>query len=115
MEKLKQNLKGKKVVITGATSGVGLAAVQAFAQEGCNIVAAARGEEGIEQVLEYCRSVNIKALGISADVSVAQDVERIAQQAPAINEKIDVWVNMDKINTGCRIGAPRFNRQLKTL
>ncbi|KAF2080086.1 SDR family NAD(P)-dependent oxidoreductase [Flavobacterium sharifuzzamanii] len=93
MEKAEYNLKGKTVVITGATSGVGLAAVEAFAQQGCNIVAAARGSKGIGQVLEYCRSVNVKAVGISADVSLPQDVEKIAQQALAINGKIDIWVN----------------------
>lgn len=93
MENGKYNLKGKTVVITGASSGVGRAAVEAFAEQGCNIVVAARGSKGIEEVIQYCKSVNIKAVGVLADVSIAQDVERITQEALAINGKIDIWVN----------------------
>lgn len=87
------NLKGKLVVITGASSGVGLAAVEAFAQQGCNIVAVARGEKGINEVLDYCNQLNIQAIGICADVSIAEEVEKIADQALAMGGKIDIWVN----------------------
>lgn len=41
----KRSLRGKTVVVTGGTSGVGRAAVEAFAFEGCNIVIAARGHK----------------------------------------------------------------------
>ncbi|PWB27207.1 SDR family NAD(P)-dependent oxidoreductase [Flavobacterium sp. HTF] len=89
----KDNLKGKTVVITGASSGVGRAAVEAFAQQGCTIVAVARGQKGIDEVVAYCRAINVQAIGISADVSVAEQVEKVAQQALAMTGKIDVWVN----------------------
>jgi len=89
----KNNLKGKLVVITGASSGVGRAAVEAFAQQGCNIVAVARGKKGISDVIDYCNRLDIKAVGICADVSIAEDVEKIVDQALTIGEKIDIWVN----------------------
>ena len=89
----KNSLKGKVVVITGASSGVGRAAAEAFANEGCTIVAAARGSKGIDDVVQYCRSLNVPAFGISADMSIAQDVEKIASTALSINGKIDIWVN----------------------
>jgi len=91
--KIRNSLKGKTVVITGASSGVGLAAAEAFASEGCNIVIVARGQEGVDKAVAYCRGLNVLAVGVCADMSVAEDVERIAQEALKINGKIDIWVN----------------------
>jgi len=87
------NLKGKTVVITGASSGVGRAAAEAFALEGCNLVLAARGHKGIDDVVSHCRKSNILAVGVYADMSLAEDVEKIAAVAMAISGKIDIWVN----------------------
>ncbi|PBJ10173.1 SDR family NAD(P)-dependent oxidoreductase [Flavobacterium sp. ACN6] len=87
------SLKGKIVVITGASSGVGRAAVEAFANQGCNIVAVARGQEGIDEVVDYCRRLNVLAVGVSADMSIAEDVERVTKEALSIGGKIDIWVN----------------------
>lgn len=90
---LSTSLKGKTVVITGASSGVGLAAVEAFAKEGCNIIAVARGRKGVDQAISYCTKLNVLAVGVYADMSIAQDVERVTQEALKINGKIDIWVN----------------------
>lgn len=87
------SLNGKTVVITGASSGVGRAAAEAFAHEGCNIVVVARGEKGINEVVAYCRELNVLAIGVSADMSIAEDVERVTRKALAISGKIDIWVN----------------------
>lgn len=48
---VQNSLKGKNVVITGASSGVGRAAAEAFAHEGCNLILAARGQEGIDEIV----------------------------------------------------------------
>lgn len=88
-----QNISGKVVVITGASSGVGRAAAEAFAKEGCNLVIIARGQEGINEVVALCRSMGADALGISADVSLAEDVEKITNETLKHFGKIDVWVN----------------------
>ncbi|WP_433831988.1 SDR family NAD(P)-dependent oxidoreductase [Flavobacterium anhuiense] len=86
-------LKGKTVVITGASSGVGRAAAEAFAQEGCNLILAARGWKGINEVVDYCRTLNVHVVGISADMSIAEDVEKVAAGALATSGKIDIWIN----------------------
>jgi len=96
MEDIKINnsvLKGKNVVITGASSGVGRAAAEAFANEGCNLVIVARGLKGINETVEYCRSLNVLVIGVQADMSIAEDVKRVAKEALAMNGKIDIWVN----------------------
>lgn len=90
---VQNDLIGKTVVITGASSGVGRAAAEAFASQGSNVVIVARGQEGIDEVVEFCRGLNVIAVGVSADVSIAQDVEKVTQEALKINNKIDVWIN----------------------
>lgn len=92
-EKYTNDLKGKTVVITGASSGVGRAAAEAFAHEGCNLVLAARGWKGINEVVEFCRALNVPVVGISADTSIAEDVEKVAVEALAMSGKIDIWIN----------------------
>nr|WP_294780276.1 SDR family NAD(P)-dependent oxidoreductase [uncultured Flavobacterium sp.] len=87
------SLKGKTVVITGASSGVGRATAEAFANEGCNLVLAARGSKGINEVVEFCRALNVQAVGVLADMSIAGDVEKVAAEALALDGKIDIWVN----------------------
>ncbi|MBE8724399.1 SDR family NAD(P)-dependent oxidoreductase [Flavobacterium hungaricum] len=87
------SLKGKTVVITGASSGVGRAAAEAFAAEGCNVVAVARGHQGIDEVVDFCRSLDVLALGLYADMSNAEEVEKVSEEALSIFGKIDIWVN----------------------
>ena len=92
-EKNENSLRGKTVVITGASSGVGRAAAEAFAKQGANIIVAARGQKGIDEVVDICRNLNVTAIGFSADMSSEQDVENLAKEALKINNKIDIWIN----------------------
>lgn len=89
----KRSLAGKTVVITGASSGVGRATAELFASQGSNVVIVARGMEGINETVAFCRDFGGSAVGISADMSIASDVQRVAESALEITGKIDVWVN----------------------
>jgi len=96
MENSKQvqgSLQGRTVVITGASSGVGRAAAEAFAKEGSNVVIVARGQNGIDEVVEICRNFGVNAIGVSADMASEQDVEKVAAAALNINGRIDIWIN----------------------
>lgn len=88
-----QSLQGKTVVITGSSSGVGRAAAEAFAKLGANVVIVARGQDGIDEAVALCNGLQGAAIGVSADVSIEEDVERVAQEALKITGKIDVWIN----------------------
>ncbi|ALR30057.1 short-chain dehydrogenase [Chryseobacterium sp. IHB B 17019] len=92
-ETLQKSLRGKTVVITGGSSGVGRAAAEAFALEGCNIVVAARGKEALDETVALCRDLEVAAIGIPTDVSIAADVQNLANKALQFNGRIDIWVN----------------------
>lgn len=87
------NLSGKTIVITGASSGFGKGAARAFAAAGANVVLAARREPPLEELERECMAAGGKALAIPTDVSKPEEVERLAQQALSRFGRIDVWVN----------------------
>ena len=80
------------VVITGASSGIGLATAQAFARRGAKLVLAARGAESLEDAAEECRRLGADAIAVPTDVSDEPSVERLAAAAIAEFGCIDVWV-----------------------
>lgn len=88
-----QSLKGKTVVITGGSSGVGRAAAEAFALEGCNVVVAARGKDGLDETVALCRDLGAVSLAVPTDVSDYEQVENLVEQAMQFNGRIDIWVN----------------------
>ena len=89
----KKELAGKTVVITGASSGIGRAAVEAFALENCNIILAARGVDALEEATNLARDLGAVALSVPTDVSVDEEVKLLSEKALELNGRIDIWVN----------------------
>lgn len=87
------SIRHKTVVITGASSGVGRAAAEAFAKEGCNLVLAARGKEALEETVAICESLGAFAIAVPTNVAKYKEVERLAEKALEITGAIDFWVN----------------------
>jgi short-subunit dehydrogenase len=86
-------LREQVIVITGASSGIGLATARAAADEGARLVLAARSEDTLQEVCEQLSRQGGEAVAVSADVSVRADVQRIADTAIARFGRIDTWVN----------------------
>ena len=87
------SLRNKVIVITGASSGFGKGAALEFAKEGASLVLAARRDELIEELAVQCRAAGARATAVPADVSLREDVERVAQEAVREHGRIDVWIN----------------------
>ncbi|MGH8913724.1 MAG: SDR family NAD(P)-dependent oxidoreductase, partial [Acidimicrobiia bacterium] len=75
-------LKGKNVLITGGSMGIGRACANLFASEGANLALTARTDSTLEEaVSELEESVDVKVVGYPGDMGVQDDVDRVAAQA----------------------------------
>lgn len=88
-----ENLTGKVVVITGASSGFGRGAALKYAQKGASVVIAARRENLLHEVVGECQAYGAKALGVPTDVTKAGAIESLAQAAIAEFGHVDIWIN----------------------
>jgi NAD(P)-dependent dehydrogenase (short-subunit alcohol dehydrogenase family) len=88
-----QRKRQRVIVVTGASAGVGRAAVQAFAREGARIGLLARGRDGLEGARRDVEELGGKALVLPMDVADASAVERAAAEIEEKLGAIDVWVN----------------------
>lgn len=100
---LDSNIKGKVVVITGASSGLGEATARHLASKGANVVLGARREERLEKISnEINAEGNGKAAYKATDVTKEEDVKALVDKAVSDFGKIDVMVN----NAGLMSIAP---------
>lgn len=81
------------VVITGATSGIGLSTARAAAAKGARLVLAARNEEALKAVRDDLTSKGAKSAYVVADVGREDDVGRIVETAVAKFGGFDTWIN----------------------
>lgn len=81
------------IVITGASSGVGLATARMAAEQGAKVVAVARNEGALCQLVEELKTNGHEAIYVVADVGSEADVSRIAETAIDEYGRFDTWVN----------------------
>lgn len=86
-------LRNQVVVITGASSGIGLVTARMAAQRGAKLVLAARNEDALGQLVDEIRGKGGQAIYVVADVGREEDVNRIAEKAIAEFGGFDTWVN----------------------
>lgn len=81
------------VVITGASAGIGLEAARLFAREGACVVAAARRMDRLQSLVAEIEAGGGTAMAVRTDVSIPEEVERLAASAVERFGHVDVWVN----------------------
>jgi short-subunit dehydrogenase len=86
-------LEQQVMVITGASSGIGLAIAEAAAKKGVSLVLTARSAEVLGDIVEELTSAGAQVVSVPADVSRREDVQRVADVAVSRFGRIDTWVN----------------------
>lgn len=87
-----RGLRGKGVLVAGASRGIGLAAARRFLEEGCRVFICARGADGLGEALRELRELG-PAGGTVCDVSREEEVDRLVDGADRFLGGIDVLAN----------------------
>lgn len=89
------DIKGKVVIVTGASSGIGEATAREFGREGAKVVLAARRVDKLQTLADDINSMNTSAetLVVQADLSKLEDIQKMVAQTLERFGRIDVLVN----------------------
>jgi short-subunit dehydrogenase len=90
---LKTAIKAKKVLITGASSGIGLATAVKIGEAGGEVLLVSRTREKLEAVAEQVEQAGGTAHVHPADLSSLEDIERLAEELLAVHGGVDVLIN----------------------
>lgn len=96
------DLTGRVALVTGGNGGLGLAMAQALAGAGASVVIAGRNEAKNEAALASLRGAGAAAEAMIADVTRAEDCERLVRETEARFGRVDVLVN----NAGTSVRKP---------
>jgi len=104
-------LAGKIAIVTGGARGIGAGMCEVFAEEGANVVIAARNKANLDLAVASLLTEGINALGIQTDVSLESDCMRLVDQTVEHYKRIDILVN----NAGISMRAAFKNTDLMVL
>jgi 3-oxoacyl-[acyl-carrier protein] reductase len=87
-------LQNKIALVAASSRGLGKATAWTLAEEGCDVVITARGQEALDRTADEIRAATGRqVLAIPADVSVVADIDRLVDAAIATFGRIDILVN----------------------
>jgi 3-oxoacyl-[acyl-carrier protein] reductase len=111
-------LRGKVVIVTGASKGIGAGIARAFASAGASVVVNyATSREDAERVVREIAAVDGKAIAVQADVSVADEVRRLFAEAKRAFGPVDVLINnagVFKFDPLEEVTEAEFHREFNT-
>lgn len=87
------DFRDRVVLVTGASSGIGRVTAQAFAERGAVVVAVARREENLKQLVESCRPHSPRSHYIAGDLGVRTFAQRVVDETVERHGRLDVLVN----------------------
>lgn len=97
------SLAGKRVLVTGGTTGIGRATVALLVEQGARVVTFGRHQPELEDALAHAREVNPQAevFGLTADVSTREGVARVFAAVDDSLGGLDILIN----NAGLAVGG----------
>src|SRR5687768_17115206 len=92
-------LDGKVAVVTGASSGLGVAFAEALAQAGADVALGARRVERLEETKALVEAAGRRAVAVATDVASPDDCQRLVDTAMETFGRVDVLVNNAGVGT----------------
>ena len=90
---MSDNIEGKVVVITGASSGLGEATARLLSEQGAPVVLGARRVDRLQSLADELTASGGKALAVTTDVTRCEQVKRLLDAAVEAYGRIDVMIN----------------------
>jgi NAD(P)-dependent dehydrogenase (short-subunit alcohol dehydrogenase family) len=100
-------LDGKVAIVTGASSGLGVAFAEGLAEAGADIAICARRVDRLEETKGRVEALGRRCVAVEADVSEPEDCTRVVERAVAELGRVDVLVN----NAGVGTAVPATREQ----
>ncbi len=85
--------RGRIVIVTGASSGIGYAAARALAIRGAVVVAVARREALLQRLIDECRAASPESWYLAGDLGERATAERVIDETVARHGRLDVLIN----------------------
>ena len=92
-------LDGKVAIVTGASSGLGVAFAEALAQAGADVALGARRVDRLEQTKAMVEGLGRRAITVQTDVAKPEDCQRLVDETVAQLGRVDVLVNNAGVGT----------------
>jgi NAD(P)-dependent dehydrogenase (short-subunit alcohol dehydrogenase family) len=96
-------MKGKSIVITGASDGIGRALAVTLAAGGARLTLAARSQEGLDRTVRECKAAGGDAVAVPTDVTEPAACQALVDRAVAWAGGIDAFVNNAGISFRARL------------
>ena len=95
-----KNLKGKWVLVTGASRGIGRLSAVFMASQGCNLILHSRKKESTEELLKEVEALGVSAYSVEAELSSEEEIKSMLAEIDEKGTQVDVILN----NAGLQIG-----------
>src|SRR4051794_26205689 len=92
-------LDGRVAIVTGASSGLGVAFAQGLAEAGADVVLGARRVDRLQETKALVEAAGRKALAVATDVARPEDCQALVQAAMNEYGRVDVLVNNAGVGT----------------